>query len=187
MDKIEELLNVFSFRRPKDLGILKHCLLVGAMAEEMASHLALRGITINPETVGEAGRYHDLAKMNNGPQEKEHVLSIYWHLLTTAGKDIAEIVICHEPYSFSEETAKIYGMELDTWEKKILFLADLRVSDRIMSWNERIRSIIAKYRTNNLFPPGREEWLKATANETIGEIREIIGPWDFLEFTPYAL
>ncbi len=167
-----------------DVGILNHGFGVGAFAHGLAKRLQGKGIPINPDDVHLASAVHDCGKMGGGPQGKEHVLRGY-EILTRLGEYVlAEIMVAHEPYSFPPEEASL--MELNTWERILIFLADLRFSGEMMSWNERINSLIKKYEENHLFPPGRKEWLTKTANQLIFQVREIIGPWDILEFTPFS-
>ena len=173
----KELARIFSwleFDFADDVGILNHCLLVGGVANFLAVKLKAVGENIDPDLVHLVSVLHDIGKVNDGPQDRFHV-TIGSKILRAAGRhDLAKSVLNHQPYSFTEEEKREYGMsgnDLEDWPTKLVCLADLLVGGEIaQSWEARITDITTRY------PELDKDLMLSTARKIYDEVVDSIGP-----------
>lgn len=137
--------------------IIRHCEVVGLLAENLAKELVKRGIVARPEALLTAGILHDLFRFLDFPREEERTSKPVW-------VNLAKKYACHHEEAcvrFLEEQGfpglaaiirphGLHGINplpaLQSLEQKILFYADKRVIfDRIVSLDERFDDFMRRY------------------------------------------
>jgi len=118
--------------------VLNHSLIVRRVATHLARELKAAGEDIDLRIVSEAALLHDVGKQKEGKKDVSHPKEGV-RILKDAGfsKEIIEIVgIPHFPQKKEE---------LDNWEKRIVFYADLRVGQNIVSLDDRLKDIAKRW------------------------------------------
>ena len=115
-------------------GVIKHVTLVAKVARFLAEELKKKGVEVNVDLVENAALLHDIDKMLVKEKGIMFHAKISQQILKDKGlNEIAEIARKHIVSSVLEEETKP-----KTWEEKIVFYADKRVSDKIISIDDRL-------------------------------------------------
>lgn len=119
-------------------GVLNHSLLVRRVATYLAQELKAAGEDVDLGVVGEAALLHDIGRRKEEegagphPQEGAKILK-----KARFSDKISEIV--EAPHFPGRKD------ELDNWEKKIVFYADLRAGQNIISLDDRLKDITERW------------------------------------------
>lgn len=125
-------------RMPKN--ILEHSLFVNKVAMYLARRLKENGVDINLEVVDIASLLHDLDKIYEIERK-----DVYRHgktsykILKDLSPEVAKIVKKHTLGEILKRNS------IKTWEEKIVFYADKRVGDKIVTLGERYDYLRKKY------------------------------------------
>ena len=133
-------------------GILNHVLLARRVAVYLAQELKAAGEDSDLKLVSEAASLHDIDRR----REDERIW--YDHNLKAAGSHAQEGARILIEDGFSKEIAEIVGAhhfpqekkELDTWEKKVVIYAELRATQKIISFEDRMDDLEKRWVPNKL-------------------------------------
>lgn len=114
-------------------NVVKHCKAVNEVAVFLASRLRKHGIDINVELVDKASLLHDLARVHSNHAKKGATI-----LREEGFPDIARIIEKHRYDTIG--TGK-----LRTWEEKVVYYADKRAIQHIVSVEERTQRWMERY------------------------------------------
>ena len=120
-------------------NVIEHSLMVSKIAKHLAEKLAKKSVEINVDLVEKAALLHDIGKIKciNDNNEREH------------GKK-AEDILKKEGYPEVAFLAKMHMItrvdELKTWEEKVVFYSDKRISRRkVVSLKKRYSDMEKRY------------------------------------------
>lgn len=152
-------------------GILNHSLIVRRVATYLARELKAAGENVNLEVVGEGALLHDIGRR----QEDERI----WYKKEpgAAGSHAQEGVKILKGAGFSKEISDIAEThsfpqkeELDSWEKKLVFYADTRVAQSIISLSDRFKDAEKRWVLNGKVTREKMDKRKKIAQDIEQEI-----------------
>ncbi len=121
-------------------NVIEHSIMVSKIAKHLAEKLVKKGIKVNVELVEKAALLHDIGKIKciKNNNERGH------------GKK-AEEILKNAGYPELGKLAKMHMLsrvdELKTWEEKVVFYADKRISRRkVVSLKKRYEDMEKRYK-----------------------------------------
>lgn len=114
-------------------NVVHHCETVNHVAVFLASKLKAKGIAIDVEIVDKASLLHDIARTFEQHAEKGAAI-----IQEEGYPHLASLIRTHRYDTITEN-------KLDTWEKKLVYYADKRVSQNIVSLEKRISQWMERY------------------------------------------
>ena len=121
-------------------NVIKHSIMVSKVAKHIAEKFVKKGIEVNVELIEKAALLHDIGKIKciNNNNEKGH------------GKK-AEEILEKKGHPELGRVARMHMLskvdELKTWEEKIVFYADKRISKRkVVSLKKRYEDLEKRYK-----------------------------------------
>lgn len=157
----------------ENIGILNHCAGVAHVAGHLARRLNEHGMKIDVNSDETAGWLHDIGKVLDGSLWGHVDKGVEFLERQKVPKEIIDLVAKHQYWG---ESVSAKGLSL---EEKIIILADLSFSDRIISSYERAEDIIARYAGNGISLKQAKQ-LKKLSREISLEIFQIIMPQTLL-------
>ena len=153
---------------PENIGIVNHNFGVADVAGFLARKLDQWGVNVDIELVETVGALHDIGKgIEDGPEHS--IKGADFLRQEDVDERIVEIVRRHEFCYF--ERGQI--PEPETWEQKLVFLADYYFGGEIVDMWERIEDVIARC------PEAQEEWLRGSAKKIYQKILDVIQIFPF--------
>ncbi len=120
-------------------NIIEHSIMVSKIARNLAEKLAKKGIEINIELADKGALLHDIGKMKaiKNKNEKRH-------------EKLGEEILKKEGYPELANLAKMHMLskidKLKTWEEKVVYYADKRISKRkVVSIEKRYKDLEKRY------------------------------------------
>lgn len=114
-------------------NVINHCETVNHVAVFLASKLKAENVAIDVELVDKASLLHDIARTSEHHAEKGATI-----LRKEGYPQLAAIIKDHRYDTINEN-------KLDSWEKKLVYYADKRVTQSIVSLEERIHIWMEQY------------------------------------------
>lgn len=153
----------------EDLGLLNHMSGVSHVAEFLAEKFNRQGVTVDSQLAATGGALHDIGKVIDRDDSKHVAVAVKFLGEEEVDPRIIQIVERHEFY------VRPWGVpEPETWEEKLVLLADLCFGGNIVSMRERRRDIILR------FPKDiKLKWLMQKSEEIYQEVLGVIQVFPF--------
>ena len=116
--------------------IIEHSKTVCKVAEDIAEKLIRKGVKLNKKLVIASALLHDIERAR-----EHHVVEGVKLLKNLGFPDVAKVIKKHSLYKLQQKNRQPHS-----WEEKIVFYADKRVTgDKIVSLEERFKALEKRY------------------------------------------